>query len=209
MSDRRILYVTAFVRALATGMIGVLLGFYLSALHLDAPSIGLVVGAGLAGAAVATLLVTRAADRIGRRRTLVALAALSTAGGLALLFTQHVGALAAAAFIGMVNGMGRDRGAALALEQAVLPSAVADSRRTFAFATYNVAQDCGHALGGLLAAAPRLVQSWAGSGAPENVGLRGAVALYVGLSVLPVLLYLFLSPAIEVSIAPGRLPPIS
>jgi MFS family permease len=209
MSDRRVLYVTAFVRALATGMIGVLLGFYLSALHLDAPSIGLVVGAGLSGAAVATLLVTRAADRIGRRRTLVTLAALSAAGGLALLFTQHVGALSAAAFIGMVNGMGRDRGAALALEQAVLPSAVADSRRTFAFAAYNVAQDCGHALGGLLAAAPRLIQSWAGTGAPENFGLRGAVALYVGLSVLPMLLYLFLSPAVEVTLAPGRLPPLS
>jgi len=209
MSDRRVLYVTAFVRALATGMIGVLLGFYLSALHLDAPSIGLVVGAGLSGAAVATLLVTRAADRIGRRRTLVTLAALSAVGGLALLFTQHVGALAAAAFIGMVNGMGRDRGAALALEQAVLPSAVADNRRTMAFAAYNVAQDCGHALGGLLAAAPRLIQSWAGASAPESVGLRGAVAVYVGLSVLPVLLYLFLSPAIEVTIAPGRLPPLS
>src|SRR5215471_17283221 len=174
MSDRRVLYVTAFVRALATGMIGVLLGFYLSALHMDAPSIGLVAGA---------------ADRIGRRRTLVTLAALSAVGGLALLFTQHVGALAAAAFIGMVNGMGRDRGAALALEQAVLPSAVADNRRTMAFAAYNVAQDCGHALGGLLAAAPRLIQSWAGPGAPEDFGLRGAVALYVGLSVLPVLLY--------------------
>ena len=53
---------------------------------------------------------------------------LGVAGGSALLFTQHVGALAAAAFIGMVNGMGRDRGAALALEQAVLPSAVADAR---------------------------------------------------------------------------------
>src|SRR5262245_22815905 len=209
MNDRRILYATAFVRALATGMIGVLLGFYLAALHLDAASIGLVVGAGLAGAALATLLVTRAADRLGRRRTLVGLAALSVAGGLALLVTQHLGALAASAFIGMVNGMGRDRGAALALEQAVLPSAVTDARRTFAFAAYNVAQDCGHALGGLLAAAPRLFQSWAGAGAPESAGLRGAVGLYVVLLLLPVLLYPLLSPAVEVSIAPGRLTPLS
>jgi MFS family permease len=209
VNDRRILYVTAFVRALATGMIGVLLGFYLSALHLDAPSIGMVVGAGLAGAAVATLFVTSAADRIGRRRTLVVLAALSAAGGLALLFTQHVLALAAAAFIGMVNGMGRDRGAALALEQAVLPSAVADARRTYAFAAYNIAQDSGHALGGLLAATPRLIQTWAGPGAPESVGLRGAVGLYAGLSLLPVLLYFLLSPAIETPVAPGRLAPLS
>ena len=54
MNDRRIPTPPRSCGALATGMIGVLLGFYLSALHLDAPSIGMVVGAGLAGAAVAT-----------------------------------------------------------------------------------------------------------------------------------------------------------
>jgi MFS family permease len=197
VNDRRVLYTTAFLRALATGMIAVLLGFYLATLHMDARAIGFVVTAGLAGAATATVLVTATSDRVGHRRALIALAVLSAAGGVALLWTTHPLALAAAAFIGMVNGMGRDRGAALVLEQAVLPAAVEDRRRTLAFATYNVAQDVGHALGGLLSAAPRVFQVMAGPGAPEGTGLRGALGLYVALSLAPALLYPLLSAAVE------------
>src|SRR5262249_2105174 len=64
----------------------------------------------------------------------------------------------AAAFFGMVNGMGRDRGAALVLEQAVLPATTTDAERTRAFAWYNVLQDAGHAAGALLAALPAVLR---------------------------------------------------
>ena len=43
-------------------------------------------------------------------------------------------ALAIWAFLGMLNGMGRDRGAALVLDQAILPNTVPDAGRTGAFA---------------------------------------------------------------------------
>lgn len=46
--------VTAFLRALSTGLIGVLLGIYLAKLRFDAEQIGHVIAAGLAGGAVAT-----------------------------------------------------------------------------------------------------------------------------------------------------------
>jgi hypothetical protein len=36
----------------------------------------------------------------------------------------------AAAFLGMLNGMGRDRGAALVLEQAILPATTTNETRT-------------------------------------------------------------------------------
>jgi len=58
MSDRRLLYAAAFLRALATGMIGVLIGIYLAKRGLDAAGTGTVVAAGLTGAAVAALLVS-------------------------------------------------------------------------------------------------------------------------------------------------------
>jgi hypothetical protein len=48
-----------------------------------------------------------------------------------------------AAFVGMVNGMGRDRGAALVLEQAVLPATTTDADRTMAFRELQRAQDVG------------------------------------------------------------------
>lgn len=148
--DLRILCATAILRALSTGMVGVLLGVYLAHLGFGAAQIGLVVSAGLAGAALATLFVTFGGDRAGRRRVLGLLAVLAAAGALA---SSHA-AIVAAAFLGMLNGMGRDRGAALVLEQAVLPAASGEKGRTRAFAWYNVLQDAGHALGNLLAGAP-------------------------------------------------------
>src|SRR5574342_1022612 len=81
--DRRILYAAAFLRALSTGLIGVLLGIYLAKLRFDAARIGYVVAAGLAGGAAATLIVTLAGDRLGRKKALIALAALGAMGGLA------------------------------------------------------------------------------------------------------------------------------
>jgi len=69
--DLLLLYVTAFLRALSTGLIGVLLGIYLAKFGFNAAQIGYVIRAGLAGGACATLLVTLAGNRFGRNRALV------------------------------------------------------------------------------------------------------------------------------------------
>ena len=132
MGDRERLYLAAFVRALATGLIGVLLGVYLGQIGLDARTIGVIVSVGLAGAAAGTFLVTFLADRLGHRRVLLAITLLSSAGGVVLALGSHPLILGAAAFLGMVNGMGRDRGAALVLEQAVLPATVSPAGLPFA-----------------------------------------------------------------------------
>ncbi|GIK23851.1 MAG: hypothetical protein BroJett006_00970 [Betaproteobacteria bacterium] len=50
MNDRRLIYAAAFLRALATGMAGVLLGLTLARLGFSAAAIGAVLSAGLAGA---------------------------------------------------------------------------------------------------------------------------------------------------------------
>lgn len=194
-NDRSWLYFAAFVRSIATGMVGVLLGIYLSALDLDAEAIGLIVGMGLAGAAFATLLATLYADVAGHRRSLIALTWLSFAGAVLLAVSTHPLALGFAAFVGMVNGMGRDRGAALVIEQAALPATVTDQERTLAFAKYNVLQDVGHALGALLAAMPSALQY---SGLASDVAaFRVSAAVYAALSLLPLLAYLRLSARIE------------
>ncbi|HJX15492.1 MAG TPA: MFS transporter, partial [Candidatus Deferrimicrobiaceae bacterium] len=120
--DLLLLYVTAFLRALSTGLIGVLLGIYLAKFGFNAAQIGYVIGAGLAGGACATLLVTIAGDRFGRKRALVCIAMFGAVGGLAAAVASTFSSILAAAFLGMLNGMGRDRGAALVLEQAILPA---------------------------------------------------------------------------------------
>jgi hypothetical protein len=56
--DRRILYATCFLRAVATQMLGILLGVYLPLAELGVAEVGTVVSAGLRGAAGAALLAT-------------------------------------------------------------------------------------------------------------------------------------------------------
>ena len=195
--DRRWLYAAVLARSLATGMMGVLLGIYLASLDLNANAIGLVIGVGLAGAAFSTLLVTFFSDRFGRRRTLLILTSLSVAGAIMLAMSASVLTLGIAAFLGMVNGMGRDRGAALVVEQSVLPATVADGQRTLAFAQYNVLQDIGHAAGSLLAVAPALLQRF--TALDPAASLQGSVLIYAALSLLPFVAYLQLSGRIEVT----------
>jgi MFS family permease len=200
MSDRSILYGSAFLRALATGMTGVLLGIHLAKIGLDEAAIGLVISAGLAGAALAALLATLGADRAGRRRFLIALALVGAAGTAVFAACSGVVMCAAAAFLGMLNGMGRDRGAALVIEQAVLPATVPGERRTGAFAWYNVLQDAGHALGSLMAGLPVLLRRLGGM--DEAGSFRGALLVNAVLILVPALLYLRLSRGIEAAPAP-------
>jgi len=185
----------------------VLLGVYLAKLHLAASQIGLVVGLGLAGAAVAALVVTVAGDRLGRRRTLTTLACIGAAGTLVAAWSSRLDVLAAAAFVGMLNGMGRDRGASLVLEQAILPGVTGEAQRTLGFAWYSAAQDVGHALGALLAGAPLLVQRWAG--ADDLASFRWVLDANSVLLLVTALLYRFLSGAAERASTPRPVSPSS
>jgi MFS family permease len=191
------LYAAAFLRSLATGMVGVLIGVHLAKLELDAAAIGAVVGAGLAGTAFAALAVTLAADRIGRRRALVALALLGAAGGAVVATASGVIVLAGAAFVGMLNGMGRDRGASAIIDQAILPATASDSERTFVFARYNVLQDAGHALGSLLAGMPVVLR--AALALDEIAATRVALFGYAAILLSTVVAYARLSRAVEAS----------
>jgi len=204
VTDRHLIYSAAFLRAVATGMIGVLLGLYLARLGFDPAAIGVVLGVGLAGATVGVFAVTFLGDRLGRRRTLVALALLGAAGGLLVALGGDLALVAGAAFLGMLNGQGRDRGASLVVEQAILPSTGADAERTRAFAWYNVLQDIGHAAGSLLGALPTLLRDWTGVG--ELDSLRLAVLLYALAHLAMALLSARLSPAVEAVHRPRVLP---
>ena len=114
--------------------------------------------------------------------------------------------IAVAAVIGMLNGMGRDRGAALVIEQAILPATVSDAERTRAFAWYNVLQDAGHALGALLAGAPALLRAAFGLGELQSLRIGMLFAALLALAALA--LYPRLSRAVEPADG-ARRPPIS
>lgn len=198
--DRIVLYATATLRALTTGFTGVTLGLYLAELGLSAAAIGRIVSAGLAGAALAALLATLLADRLGRRRFLVATALLGALGTVVFVLARSPLALALSAGLGMLNGMGRDRGAALILEQAALPGTVGAEGRTRAIALYTMLQDIGHGLGALLAGLPSAL---AGPGeAPATYRL--ALVVCAAAAALMALLYLRLGEAIEAGAGRAR-----
>ena len=192
-----------FLRSLNAGMTGVLLAVYLHSIGWDIARTGLLITLGLAGAAVNTLLVSLWADRFGRRRALLALSWLNLAGGVGLMMLQQPAALLAAAFFGMINGLGRDRGPAYALDQALLPGTTTDARRTWMLAWYSLILDAGLALGSLLGALPFVLrQQWGWESEPSY---QVAWGLYTGIAAAVIFLYLGLSKRVELA-GPVRAP---
>jgi MFS family permease len=194
-SDRSLIYTAALLRGLAAGSISVLAAVYLAKRGFDEADVGMVLTAGFVGVACGTAYSTFAADRVGRRRSLVALASLAACGGLALALFDSRWALTAAAFFGMLNTQGTDRGGAQALEQAILPATATDRERTQMFAWYNALQDVGTAAGALLAALPALLRD--SLGVAEARAYDATLVGYAMLLAGAALAYARLSPAAE------------
>jgi MFS family permease len=198
--DQLIINAAGFLRSLGVGLMGVVLGIYLSRIGFSAFKIGAVVAIGLAGSAVATASVGLVADRVGRKLFLLMLSMLTAVGGLALCAVPRMSLLLAMAFVGMLNGTGTERSATFALEQAVIPGLAPDTRRTWNLALYNVLIDGGSSLGALAAALPVLLQNQF-----RFTLLGGYRVLFLAYSVLYLItavLYSMLSPAVEVHNSP-------
>ncbi|MBI3723426.1 MFS transporter [bacterium] len=210
MRDRTLLYAATFLRAVATGAVAILLGFQLPLLDLAPAEMGLIVGAGQWGNVVAALLATLAGDRIGRRRFLALLGLMGGAGAATFATASHPLVLAGAAFLGMLNAVGRDRGAALVLEQAMLPSTADAASRTRVFAWYNVLGDVGHAVGAALAVLPRPLRELRGMS--ELASLRATILVCAVLALATFPLSVGLTRAVEAGETGGhaaRLSPAS
>ena len=194
------LYLSAFLRSASAGLAGILLGLHLSRQGFTPSIIGLVVSAGFTGAAVGAAFAMFRADRVGRRLSLVGIAVVSAAGLAAAATFSSAPVVMAVAFFGMVNGMGRDRGAALLLEQTAITDGATASTRTRAFALYSFAQDLGHGIGSLLAA---LTPSLA---TPSDAsGTRGGLFVASALIAAAAVCYAFIAPGVQGSNEPRKL----
>ncbi len=192
---RRILYAAAFLRALAIGLMAVLIGLYASRLGLNAAQIGVVLSAALWGAALAALVTLLLGPKLSQRALLVSMSGLPVLGAVILLSAEAFPVIAAAAFVGMFNVHGRDRGAIPIIEQALFPATASDAGRTRVFAWYNVLLDVGYAAGGLLAALPTLLE--------VSLGLATVEAMRLALSLFCVL---YAAAAVLYSRLPASLP---
>ena len=199
--DAQLIYTAGFLRSATVSLVGVTLAIHLADVGFTTTQIGLLIGIGLAGSSLATVAVSVRGDVWGRRRALVGLAVFSALGYLALASFTDVAALVPLAFVGMLNGMGRDRGAASALDQAILPQTVPDDRRTWTLAWYNLVLDGGHAIGALGAAIPTLVMRSMELG--SVAAHQATFGLCAGAMLLCVVPYLALTRRVEVGPGSG------
>lgn len=197
--DTKVIYVAVFLRAAATGMAGVLFGVFLAKLGFQETASGLAISLGLMGATAAAIAATLFSQCFGQKRFLITVTLFAAAGGLAVSVGNHLTWILVFGFLGMINGGGRDRGAALIIEQALLPATTDEKNRTKLFAWYNLLQDSGHAVGSLLAGLPTLFTS--GAGLDEVTAYRIAFALPALFLVAIIPVYLKLS-----SVAPTHAP---
>jgi MFS family permease len=191
-----LIYTAAWMRSFGIGLLGVVLGVFLYREGYSSTAIGLVIAAGLAGAATGTVFITFKADRLGRRRTLFVLSLLTAVGSLPLIFHLGLPAMVLIAFLGMLNGMGSDRSPAFALEQATIPGLVSDEKRTWALAWYSVVLDASGALGALAAGIPIAAQKWWSMDLARSYRLL--FIAYAAISVLTAFLYFLLTSDVEI-----------
>lgn len=193
--DGRILFATRCSRMFAYGLLSVVLVLYLVEIGLSAWEVGLLLSLTLVGDTVVSLWLTTTADRVGRRRTLVAGAALMAVAGGVFVSTDSFLLLLVAATVGVISPSGNEIGPFLPVEQAALANLVPDDRRTDVFAWYNLVGSFATALGAL---AGGLIAE-----AAPHFGLTGAAAfrpvllVYAGVGVALAAGFAGLSAAVE------------
>ena len=193
--DIALLFVTRGARLFAYGFLSVILALYLDAIGLSKSQIGLLFTLALIGDAVLSFYLTTSADRIGRRRMLVAGALLMAAGGVAFASTTSALVLMVIATIGVFSPSGHEVGPFLSIEQASLSQLVASSRRTHVFARYTLTASFATAAGALLGGA--LAGALQSAGMPAAQSYRILLWCYAGVGVVLAILFLRLSPAVE------------
>jgi len=194
--DVGLLFAGRAVRMFGYGSLAVILAIYLSALGLDAPSIGILLSLTLVGDTVVSLWLTTHADRIGRRRTLIAGGLLMAAAGVVFASTSVFGILLIAATIGVLSPSGNEVGPFLAVEQASLSEVIPGDTRTRVFAWYNLVGSVATAFGAL--ATGLAVGALRAAGALELDADRAVILAYTAIGLGLVVVFALVSPAVEV-----------
>jgi len=204
-TDRRdigLLFATRVLRMFGYGFLAVVLVLYLTAIGLSGAETGLLLGLTLLGDAAVSLWLTTHADKIGRRRVLLAGAVLMLGAGVAFTATSLLPVLLVAATLGVISPSGNEVGPFLAVEQASLSQLVPDKQRTQLFAWYQLAGSFATAAGTLTGGA--IAQAAMSGGALPADAYRVVIIGYAIVGIALGALFLLVSPRIEVPPASVR-----
>ena len=198
--DIILLFSTRIIRLFCYGFLSVVLALYLTETGFDEKMVGLLFTLTLAGDAAITLFLTTRADRFGRRKTLLVGALLMVAAGAVFIITHNIVILMAAAIIGVISPSGNEIGPFLSVEQASLSQLISNEKRTKIFAWYNMVGSFATATGAL--AGGWLAQILQGSGWTQLESYRLVLMGYGFGGLVLMVLFFFVSPAIEVTHIP-------
>ena len=191
------------MRLFAYGALAVVLVVYLTSSGLTPSQTGMLLTLTLVGDTAVSLYLTTRADRLGRRRMLIAGAILMVAAGLTFAWTRDFLLLVVAGTIGVISPSGNEVGPFLPIEQAALAHVVPPDSRTTVFAWYTLAGSLATAAGSLCGGV--LSQGLQRTAATPLASYRVVVLLYAVLGAVLALLFTRLSPATEVA-APEATP---
>ena len=194
-ADGYMLFGTRVIRMFAYGFLSVVLVLYLAELGLNEGLIGLLLSLTLIGDAAISLWMTTSADRVGRRRILMAGAGLMLFAGVLFALTDKLVLLLIAAIIGVISPSGYEVGPFLSVEQAALSQIVPDRVRTQVFAWYNLAGSFATAAGALCGGG--LTELLQQMGVIPLNSYRTVLVLYGVMGVLLATLFTHLSPKVE------------
>ena len=200
--DGYLLFGSRVARLFAYGFLSVVLVLFLDQAGFGTAQIGLLLTLTLLGDTLISLWITTQADRIGRKRMLLAGAALMLFAGIVFAFTRSYIFLVIAATIGVISPSGNEVGPFLAIEQASLAQIVSDQRRTHVFAWYNMVGSFATALGALCGGG--LAQLLQDTGTTPLNSYRAVVIGYAVMGVVLAGLFSRLTPGIEVAVRPDR-----
>lgn len=203
--DTRRILLAQGLRAFAYGFTSVLLGVTLEASGWSPAKVGWLLAAIVGGTVIASLVVARRADFIGRRRLYVVMFLGLAAAGIVFGTTDAFWALTAVALTGTLSTEVVESGAFTSLEQTMLAAEEASqATRTHVFGIYNAVAAIVGSLGALAAGGPALLRSqW--SFAPNDARY---FLLLVVIGLLGVLVARSLSPAVERGRRRGADPPL-
>jgi MFS family permease len=205
--DGSYLFITRIARMFGYGFLSVVLVLYLEQVGLTQVHIGLLLTLTLIGDTIISLWITTNADRIGRRRMLIAGALLMVFAGVLFAITRNFLFLLIAATIGVISPSGYEVGPFLSIEQAALSQIVPSEGRTHIFAWYNLVGSFATALGALGGGA--LVQGLQDSGVTPLGSYRTIVIGYAIIGLILGVLFTRLSPAVEIQAAADPTPSTS
>jgi MFS family permease len=195
--DSFLLFSTRIIRLFAYGFLSVVLALYLIEVGLSEEQVGILLTLTLAGDAGVSLWLTTTADRIGRRKMLLAGAGLMILAGVGFLLTRNPILLTVAAIVGVISPSGNEIGPFLSIEQASLTQLLPGKVRTRAFAWYNLAGSFATATGALTGG--WLAQTLQAGGMPALESYRVVLVGYALAGLALVICFLLLSPAVEVT----------